>query len=284
MNTSKSKIIIFTKKINKINLKNAMYYGTLSLEWVAECKYLGIIIKKYNTLGRALENLCPQSKRAQAVLDLLIHRHPTLSVQQIMRLFDILIRPILTFDCEIWRVGNYDVIEKVYLNFVKRLLGVKPNTDTAMMYAELGSFPLSIYIRKTVIKCCLKIINSEQPSLPGIVYYNMFNNSVQLWTPKIKQILFETYGRCRMYKEIKQTYKMESYLKCNRRPSLRIYFARFILSSHKFLIERGCWMKPKIDLPNRICTLCNDKDIQYEYHMVLKCVHFHTLRIKFINK
>ena len=41
-------------------------------------------------------------------------------------------------------------------------------------------------------------------------------------------------------------------------------------------------MKPKIELPNRICTLCNDKDIQDEYHIVLKCVHFH--RIKCINK
>ena len=73
-------------------------------------------------------------------------------------------------------------------------------------------------------------------------------------------------------------------VKCNIRSSLRIYFARFRLSSHRFLIERGRWMKPKIELPNRICTLCNDKDIQDEYHMVLKCVHFHTLRIKFINK
>ena len=77
-----------------------------------------------------------------------------------------------------------------------------------------------------------------------------------------------------MYKEIKQSYKMELYLKCNIRSSLRIYFARFRLSSHRFLIERGCWMKPKIELPNRICTLCNDKDIQDEYHIVLKCVIF----------
>ena len=61
-------------------------------------------------------------KRAQAVLDLHIHIHPTLSVDHIMRLFDLLIRPILTFDCKIWGVGNYDVIEKVYLNFVKNLL------------------------------------------------------------------------------------------------------------------------------------------------------------------
>ena len=43
-------------------------------------------------------------------------------------------------------------------------------------------------------------------------------------------------------------------------------------------------MNPKIELPNRISTLCNDKDIQDEYHMVIKCVHFHTLLIQFINK
>ena len=43
-------------------------------------------------------------------------------------------------------------------------------------------------------------------------------------------------------------------------------------------------MKPKIELPNTICTLYNDKDIQDKYHMVLKCFHSHTLWIKFINK
>ena len=169
VNTAQSKAMHFTKKINKINERNTVYYGTSSLEWVAEFKYLGIIIAQNNTFGRALKNLCQQSKRAQAVLDLHIHRHPTLSVDHIMRLFDILIRPILTLDCEIWGVGNYDVIEKVYLNFVKKLLGVKPNTNITMLYAESGSFPFSIYIRKTVINYWLKIMNSGQQSLPGIV-------------------------------------------------------------------------------------------------------------------
>ena len=193
VNISKSKIMHFTKKINKINKRNTMYYGTSSLEWVAKFKYLGIIKKKNNTFWRALENLCQQRKKVQAVLDLHIHRHPTLSVEHIMILFDILIRPILTFDCEIlWGVGQYDVIGKVYQNFVKQLLGVKPNTITSMLYAELGSFPLFVYIRKTLIKYWLKIMNSGQHSLPEIVYNNMFNSSEQNWTTKIKQILFET--------------------------------------------------------------------------------------------
>ena len=44
-------------------------------EWVVEFKYLGIIIAQNNTFGRALDHLCQQSKRAQAVLDLHIHMH-----------------------------------------------------------------------------------------------------------------------------------------------------------------------------------------------------------------
>ena len=28
-------------------------------------------------------------------------------------------------------------------------------------------------------------------------------------------------------------------------------------------------MKPNIELPNRMCTLCNEKDIHDEYHIVL---------------
>ena len=94
VNTSKSKIMHFTKKINKINKRNTMNYGTSSLELVVEFKYLGIIIKQNNTFGRALENLYQQSKREQAVFDLHIHTHPTISVEHIMGLFDILIRPI----------------------------------------------------------------------------------------------------------------------------------------------------------------------------------------------
>ena len=86
VNTSKCKIMHFTKNINE---RNTMYYGNSSLEWVVELKYLGIIIAQNNTFGSALEHLCQQSKRAQAVLDLHIHRHPTLSVDHIMILFDI---------------------------------------------------------------------------------------------------------------------------------------------------------------------------------------------------
>ena len=70
-------------------------------------------------------------------------------IDHIMRLFDILIRlilsfdrPILTFDCEVWGVGNYYVIEIVYLNFVTKLLCVKLTQTQHFFYAELCRFLL----------------------------------------------------------------------------------------------------------------------------------------------
>ena len=88
-----------------------MFEGIL-LKSVLSCnlclKYLVI----YN--GSELENVCPQNKISQSVLYLHILRHiMTHSVDHILRLFDLLIRTMLTFVCEVWGVENCDLIDKV---------------------------------------------------------------------------------------------------------------------------------------------------------------------------
>ena len=77
-----------------------MHNGTSPLERVDESKYLGIRIKRNSTFGSAIANLCLQSNWAQSVLDFNVLRHPERSFDYILRLFDILIRPILIIDCE----------------------------------------------------------------------------------------------------------------------------------------------------------------------------------------
>ena len=71
----------------------------------------------------------------------------------------------------------------------------------------------------------------------------------------------ENSGRCRIHNEIKQSYEMESYLKYHTRRTIRINFPRFRLSSHSFLTEIGRWMKPKVELLNRLSTLCSENYI-----------------------
>ena len=74
--------------------------------------------------------------------------HPTVSLNHIFELFDTLIRPILTYGCAVWGCYSITEIEKYHLQFIKRTLGVKMTTNSSVVYAETGIFPLHIYIYK----------------------------------------------------------------------------------------------------------------------------------------
>ena len=57
-----------------------------------------------------------------------------------------------------------------------------------------------------------------------------------------------------------------------------ICITKLRLSSHRCMVERGRWMKPKVQYIDRKCTLRNDNDIQDEYHIVLKCEYYNEVR------
>ena len=69
---------------------------------------------------------------------------------------------------------------------------------------------------------------------------------------------------------------------CNR--ELRQCLTKIRLSSHKFLVERGRWVKPQISYQERKCTLCGQVDVEDEYHVLLICSQYSGLRAKFIRK
>ena len=86
--------------------------------------------------------------------------------------------------------------------------------------------------------------------------------------------------RCRLYKEIKTVFECESYMNCNIRRDVRVYFTKLGLSSHKYLVERARWLKVKVPYTQCPCTFCNPNDIEDEYHMTLVCEYFRKKYIK----
>ena len=65
-----------------------------------------------------------------------------LNVETSLLLFDMYIGSILQYASEIWGLHHGDCLEKVHLDFCKRLLGVKKSSCNVMIYAELGRLPL----------------------------------------------------------------------------------------------------------------------------------------------
>jgi hypothetical protein len=55
-----------------------------------------------------------------------------------LKLFDALVYPILTYSADIWGFENKNIIEKIHLQFCKKILGVRTSTPNCMVYGELG--------------------------------------------------------------------------------------------------------------------------------------------------
>ena len=76
----------------------------------------------------------------------------------------------------------------------------------------------------------------------------------------------EKSNRCRLYRDIKEVHDTEFYFRQQYNCHLWQGLSKIRLSSHKFFVERGRWSKPKVEYIDRLCTLCDQRDIKDEYH------------------
>ena len=62
-----------------------------------------------------------------------------------------------------------------------------------------------------------------------------------------------------------------------------MYYTKFRLSSHKFLVEQARWRKEQIPYHKRACSLCHIHDVQDEYHIALIYEYFKDVREKYVK-
>ncbi|MFI0416591.1 MAG: hypothetical protein ACH255_20940, partial [Candidatus Thiodiazotropha sp.] len=90
-----------------------------------------------------------------------------------IELFEKLVRPILLHACEIWGFGNVEVVERVQLNFLKRVLNIKNCTPNYIVYGEVGVYPLKEEIHARMISFWSKLNSPENSTtLATQVYFS----------------------------------------------------------------------------------------------------------------
>ena len=57
-----------------------------------------------------------------------------------LKFFDSLVTPILLYSTEVWGFENKGNIEKMHLQFCKKILKVRKGTPNFTVYGELGGF------------------------------------------------------------------------------------------------------------------------------------------------
>ena len=129
--------------------------------------------------------LVKQSIKARAVLEVYLRKHKHMPVNVKFDLFDTLIKPILLYACEVWGITMDNDIEQLHLSFMKTVLGVKPSTNTCLIYTETGRFPL--YVSKQIIKYWLKLACTSEHRFIVIAYHE----NPSEWSLFVKKLLYE---------------------------------------------------------------------------------------------
>ena len=120
-----------------------------------------------------------------------------------LKLFEALVRPILLYGAEIWCQDFQNCIdfknnkfekcpfEMLQSKVCRNILGVRKNTSSKAARAELGTYPILVFISKLVMSFYNKTI--ENPSKLShhalISEIELDNRGVKSWATLVKQLL-----------------------------------------------------------------------------------------------
>ena len=79
-------------------------------------------------------------------------------------LFQKLVIPVLLYGCELYGYENIEIIERLQLEYLKYILGLKPSTPNVMVYGETG-YHLIIHVKCRIIAYWASILCSKPEKL-----------------------------------------------------------------------------------------------------------------------
>ena len=193
VNLDKTKIMVFSKR--KSNKKYRFIFDGVIIQVVDSFPYLGILFNYNCKFSLAQKHLVEQARKAMYAL---IHKTKglCLPIDIQLKLFDILVVPILLYSSEIWGFHCNKEIEKLHLYYLKLILDVRSNTPNYMVYGETGRFPLDILIKQRMLCFWSNLLSQSKlsSSLYNFAYVLFSNNDVNIaWLLSMKS-LFDNLG------------------------------------------------------------------------------------------
>ena len=191
LNIDKTKIVVF-KKGGRISAKDKWYYNGKLLQVVKHFTYLGIV---FSTSGSFLENqktLAGHAQKATFSLMKKLSKFSNVTHDIYCDLFDKMIMPILCYGSEVWGFHQGDAIERVHLQYCKKILGLKWNTVNNIVYCELGRTNTRCIRYKRIVNYWLKIMKCDDTRFTKIVYNVLLADAERgkhNWVSMLKNVL-----------------------------------------------------------------------------------------------
>jgi hypothetical protein len=210
----------------------------------------------------------------------------------------------------LYQTSDKPPAESLHLRFCKYTLGVHKNASNAAVRGDLGAYPILLYMAKALlrqysrvkqlspetfvhksylecvslaqngVKCWLTGVNSLlthcniQSDEPRCAVDTLQHMYCQQWHSVISRTTADpTNGqnKLRTYMTFKSIFKFEDYLCLISNRTDRSSLTKLRISAHRLLIGSGRYVRPRIDVSDRICPCCNMNTVEDEIHFLLHC-------------
>ena len=196
VNVEKTKCIVF-KKGGKLGKLDQWSYKKNPLETVKHFKYLGFILSSSGSFSKGISDLAVRGNRALFGLKKIFHENPYMSPDTQISLFQTLVESVMSYSCEIWGFREAEEMEKIYIGFLKSILGVRKSTPSAYVHIELGTTPLILKRKERIIKYWFKILNLDNSNPIKKMYHILLDDvnkglSKSNWVYFVQKLLFQS--------------------------------------------------------------------------------------------
>jgi hypothetical protein len=194
VNLSKTKVVIF-RKGGRISKKDAFYWDDQPVEVMPQYVYLGVPFSSSGLFCNGAEYFIKKGLAAISALWPTLTKISTSLMTIRLRLFDSMVKSVLSYALPVWGLRYLDNIERVQLVFLRRVLLVSRCTPGYMLRLESGLVHLKASLFGIIIKFWIKILKMENSCLLKKCYNSLLKiaeikeNYPYNWAVQIKNLL-----------------------------------------------------------------------------------------------
>ena len=312
VNVNKTKVIVFS---HRHTVCPPFVLGGEEIARVETFEYLGLFFHETRGLSCGMEQLVASARKALFAMLASCRRLHIHDPRLRCKLFDALVRPVLSYACEVWAVtGNTTALkqlEQVHKTFLRSLLGLPENTTAKFVYAEFGRTPLKHFWWKQCMKYLQRLHSMEDTRLCKLALVAACSNNTS-WRKGLDQrfakldieppALGEEFDpsaaiaasqsmytdwtmnpdpdnhKHATYYSLKVHHRFEPYIHEAKNFHLRKLLAKFRTGSHWLHVQTGRYHN--IAYEQRSCPTCSNV-LEDETHAIFVCPDYADARVKF---
>lgn len=170
VNLKKTKIMIFSRGGGSRGSENVFQFKNERVEISKKYVYLGASFTSSSLFGSMSDDTALKGKQATGVVRGIIAKSKLTSWPTKMSLYNSLILSVLLNNAQIWGLRYIEVLERVQVNFFKKLFLLPPNTPDSIVRLEFGVVHISLTIFKLTINWLIKLLSMKSSRYPLICF------------------------------------------------------------------------------------------------------------------